>query len=125
MSQPSCDPSGVGQNVLDLGRHLVDRRHAVDRLENALFAKVGQDRRRLRVIGGQAGAYGLLGGVGAAPEFGAAAVVAVPRKLRLLVGGVVDGAAGGEGVAPGEDMDQALIVTWNYHIRMKPVAHLG
>src|SRR3546814_8358949 len=57
-----------------------------------------------------AGAHGLLGVVGAAPEFGAAAVVADPRHLRLLVAVVVAGAAGGAGVAPGDAIAQGLIV---------------
>src|SRR3546814_6952696 len=66
-----------------------------------------------------AGAHGLLGVVGAAPEFGAAAVVADPRHLRLLVAVVVAGAAGGAGVAPGDAIDQGLIVHLHFDDRVQ------
>src|SRR3546814_14706655 len=56
---------------------------------------VGQDRGGLGVVGGQAGAHGFLGVVGAPLELAAAAVVADPGNLGLLVALVVAGPQAG------------------------------
>src|SRR3546814_13892645 len=79
---------------------------------------VGQDRGGLGVVGGQAGAHGFLGVVGAPLELGAAAVVADPGNLGLLVALVVAGAAAGAGVAPGDAVHQDLLVHLHLDDRM-------
>src|SRR3546814_5875611 len=97
-------------DLFDLLGYLVDADHTVDRPQDPLAPVVGQDRRGLGVVGRQAGAHGFLGVVGAPRELGAAAVVADPGNLGLLVALVVAGAAAGAGVAPGDTVHQNLLV---------------
>src|SRR5260221_14785131 len=87
------------QDGLDLPRNLVDFRHAVNRVENALLAVIGQDRRGLSVIGGEPRLDRLRGVVGAAGKGFVSARVANARDLLVLVAGLRVGAAiraGGE-----------------------------
>src|SRR6266851_8077218 len=108
------------QDGLDLPRNLVDFRHAVNRVENALLAVIGQDRRGLGVIGGEPRLDRLGGVVGAAGKGLVAAYVANAGDFRLLVAVVIAGAAFRAGEAPGDAVDQRRVVDLHLDDMVEP-----
>ena len=90
--------------------HLVHIGHAVDPGDDPAGFVDRQDRRGLGAVFGHAGAHGCLVVVGTALEFGAAALVADAGQLGLLERVVIALAAIGAGEAPGDPLDQRVLV---------------
>src|SRR5215212_7066093 len=89
---------------------IVDRGHAIDRSYQAAIAIVRQDRFGLGAILGHSRAHRRFIVVGPADELGRAAGVAYPGRLGRLELVVIAGAAPGAGEAPGDALDELVLV---------------